>query len=186
MKVAAFDISAKNTGLAIGDGDGPPDLRSYSSSGSCDAETLCNLMKWVSGVLKSERPDAVAIEAAILMANASASASTARLALELAGVVKATVWLRTGKRAHEIPVQSWRRSFLGKNPAAQTDPVTGRKVAAGKIAKQQAIDLCGRLGWNCMGEDDRAEAAGLFYHAHCTIPGGNQRGVKAMLRAARA
>lgn len=185
MRLLALDISATNTGCAFGIEGAAPVLRSVSLTSQNSGETCAKLMKWVSARIKEYEPDQVIIEAALLVANSGASADTARLALEMAGCVKATVWLRIGKATHEVPVQTWRKSFLGRGRFGKEVDAGGKKTSGGQVAKREALAMCKRLGWETLGEDDRAEAAGVYAHGCLFLPNAPQKIMRETLAGAR-
>ena len=186
MNILALDISAARTGLAFGDGSGPPVLRSHSFSADVPGETLWMYQRWLSTRLNEYQPDAVIMEAANMAMNAGSSADRARMAVELSGCTRAVVYGRTKMRTHDVMDSSWRKAFLGRGRfAKEQDPETGQKISGAKVAKREALALCKRLKWECLGEDDRADAAGVWFFAHKTIPGGNAKGVSDMLAKVR-
>ena len=159
--VLALDISKSSCGVAAGDGSTAPRTSRHSfSSAISDGQTFAAFQRWLSDLIKVERPSLIAAEAALLFANKKGSAEAARMLLGMSAIAKCTAALRQ-VAYYDVAVPTWRKAFLGI--AKPSDP------------KQAAMNQCDLLGGEYGGTHDRAEAAGIWVWAHVTF--GNRRAV---------
>lgn len=168
MKILALDISKSSTGGAIGDGSGPPRTFRGSFSGAPTRGHVGEAFReWLSDLVVIEKPDLLVFEAPLVNFGGARSPEVPRLMLGLSMVTE-MICARRSIRCEQVMVQSWRKSFCG----------TGRP----HNPKVATMAMCRSLGWEIGGSDDRADAAGVWAHAHITW--GNRRGVVKMLSEA--
>ncbi len=151
MKILALDISKKATGVAIGDGEGPPRTFSQGFKGERPCAVGAAYAKWLRTLLVEERPALVAFEKPLILSGPRAG--TAVMVI-LTGLAFATgmVCEIAGIRYHDVAISTWRKLFLG----------TGRP----KNPKLDAINACQALGWDVGDDDNQADACGVWFWAH--------------------
>ena len=160
MKILALDVSKKATGVATGDGDGPP--RSFSHGFTAERPGAVGLAyaKWLRTVLVDVKPALVVFEAPLILTGPRAGTVVMRILMGLAFTTEVVC------ESVEIPyrpvaISSWRKMFLG----------TGRP----ENPKLAAIKACQMHGWEVEGDDNRADACGIWAWAHFNH--GNSKGI---------
>lgn len=166
MKILALDISGKATGWAVGDATAPPRTGIIKARGDSRGRTGLALMAALRDVLVTERPGLVVYEAPLLMANRAAAAATAHMLIGLAMCAEVACAARDVK-CESVSIQTWRKEFLG----------TGRP----DDPKAASIAMCQSLGWEVQGDDNRADACGVWAWGH--IHRGEQKAVMKLLAA---
>lgn len=164
MVIIGLDIAKGGTGIAIGDGDGPPRTSKVMFKGPSLGRTGNNFFTWLREVLIMEKPDLVMVEAAFVAPTDDAYRQTLMLGLSFTAQ---TVCAMRQISCETVAVSTWRKTFLGH----------GR--LGGDESKRQCIQLCNTLGWPHGGDHNRAEAAGIWAHAHLNF--GNRRGMHRQL-----
>ncbi len=166
MKILALDISKKATGVAIGDGDGPP--RTLTQGFNADRPGAVGLAyaKWLRALLVEERPALVALEAALVLHGPRAGTA---IMLLLQGLAYTTtvVCEGVGVPYETVAIMTWRKMFLGH----------GRP----DNPKRAAIDACYKLHWDVEGDDNQADACGVWAFAHFTW--GDRKAIQRQLSA---
>lgn len=153
MKILALDISQRGTGVAIGRGDDAPRSFSRGFTGQGRAAIGADFRAWLRDLLISEAPDLVAIEAPILWSG-KGRVDIMRLLTGLAFMAE-TVCHERGIKQVEIPINSWRKVFLGNGRPAEP--------------KEECLRMCRLVGWETGGDNDRADALGVWATAHFTM-----------------
>ena len=167
MRILALDISKAGTGYAMGDGSGAPVSGVVAFSGHSRGQIGAAYAKWLRDLLMVEKPGLVACEAALFMSGPMASADTARLLLGLSFATEMVCELASVRHL-DVPVQSWRKAFLGH----------GRP----KDPKAAALAMCAMVGWDVGRNHNRADACGVFAFAH--LHHGNRQAMVKLLSKA--
>lgn len=166
MRILALDISSAATGFALGDGTGPPVTGRAAFGGRGRGAAGAAFAKWLRDLLLVERPGLVVAEAALFTAGPRAGVEVARMLLGLSFMAEVVCEMQAVRHL-DVPVQSWRKAFLGH----------GRP----QNPKRAAIAMCTGLGWDVGGDDNRADAAGVWCWAH--LHHGNSRAMHKLLSA---
>ena len=160
MKILALDISKAATGVAIGDGDGPPRTLTQGFTADRPGAVGASYAKWLDELLRREKPDLVTLEAALVLIG-KRSGTAVMLLLQGLAYTTTVVCESVGVRYETISIMTWRKMFLGH----------GRP----ENPKQVCIDACYRLGWDVEGDDNQADACGVWAYAH--FHHGNRKGI---------
>jgi len=164
MKILALDISKKATGVAIGDGEGPPRTFSQGFKGDRAGAVGAAYAKWLRTLLVEERPALVAFEKPLMLSGPRAGAAVMRILTGL-GFTTEVVCEVAGVRYEDVAVMTWRKLFLGHGRPA--DP------------KLAAINACQGHGWDVGEDDNQADACGVWAWAH--FHHGNRKGIISQL-----
>ncbi|MEM9046724.1 MAG: hypothetical protein AAGC81_18745 [Pseudomonadota bacterium] len=167
MKILSLDISKTGCGMGQGDGSCPPhtSVTSFDQEDVFDAGAAFD--RWLTGEILNYGPDAIWAEAPLPAAAQRHTHNSERSIRIQNGLyfIAGTVARKRKILFRSVAVSTWRSSFVGKsNPV---DP---------KLATMRMCDL---LGWPHGGDDNRADSAGIWAHAH--IKEGNAPGVRQML-----
>lgn len=164
-KILALDLSEASTGVAIGDGAGPPHSYSITLNAKNDlGRAGAALYTALRSVIVTNRPDMIAIEAPLLAMSRPTSARGIRMLTGLAFLAH-TVAAQSRIKSVEVAVSTWRKMFLGH----------GRP----ENPKKAALVMCDRLGWDHGGVHDRAEACGIW--AWAQFEHGDRRAIMRLL-----
>lgn len=166
MIIMALDISPASTGVAIGDGSGPPRSFERPIPGTSRGQRGLAFARWLRDLIVLEGPDLVAYEAPIMFSR-KGSVDAMRILMGLAFQVEVVCASRAPLRAIEVNIQAWRKLFLGQGRPA--DP------------KGDCVRMCGLLGWPTGGSHDRADSCGVWAWAH--FHHGNRQGIMKALSA---
>ena len=175
MIILALDISASCTGVAVGDASVPPHTTSAAFTGATRGAKGAKYAKWLRALLIHYKPALVAAEAPlrgtmIKKKDGTYTQTATKTSALLTGLafLTETVCATRGVKYVEVHSGSWRKAFLGRGP--HPDP------------KERALKMCAMVGWKTGGEEDRAEACGVFAWAH--INHGNRSAMDALLSIA--
>lgn len=145
MIVVGLDISRSSTGVAIGDGSGPPRTFRATFTGATHGQVGWNFQRWLREFLIVNPPDVLCAEASFIAP--TDDHYTAKMMLGLDFVAQTTAAMR-GIQYQAVAASSWRKAFLGHGRPANP--------------KRAAILMCKRLGWDVDGSHDKAEACGVW------------------------
>ncbi len=151
MRILALDISKASTGVAIGDGTGPPRSFVVSFPGPTRGHVGAKYAKWLRDILIMEKPALVAFEAAFIKLDKKGSVEATKMLLSLNFLTETLCAMRSIP-GYPVAAQTWRKVFLGHG--YPHDP------------KKASLNMCATLGWETDGVDDRAEACGVLVWAH--------------------
>ncbi len=157
-------MSKKATGVAIGDGDGPP--RTLTQGFTADRPGAVGLAyaKWLRVLLVEERPALVAFEAPLVLSGPRAGTVVMRILMGLAYTTE-VICEGVGVPYQTVAISTWRKMFIGHG--RPDDP------------KRAAIDACYKLHWDVEGDDNQADACGVWAWAHFNH--GNSKGIMRQL-----
>lgn len=151
--IIAFDLSL-STGVAWG-GESDPGPRTALfplPEGEHNYDRALKIMRDTAMMLcRFHKAEIVAVEAAMQKVDRGHSAYAAFLLISLQAVVREAA-TQYGARVIPVSVQEWRRSLLGNGNMP------------GPEAKRASMKLCDRMAWSYGGNDDRAEAAMIWWH----------------------
>ena len=177
--ILAADISMKATGIAAGDGTAAPEVRAFSPKR--EDRQYADFMRWWSARVKEYEPSLIAVEAPFV---GPGKPDAARVLFGLVGIAQGIAELR-GVPFVQVNIGSWRKVFTGKGQyRAERDPVTGKTLSSTKVAKRACIRVCHSLAWNVGSDDNKADACGVWVHAH--LNHGNQAAMLRQLQGRRA
>lgn len=161
-KIIGLDISKNSTGVAIGDGTGPPRVLRARFQGSTHGQIGEAFMRWLRELCVVESPGMICAEAAFVGRTDNLYESKLMLGLDFTAQTVASM-RRIEYQA--VAVQTWRKAFLGH----------GRP----ENPKRAAILMCKTIGWDVDGSHDKADACGVWAWGH--LYHGNTKGIHKML-----
>lgn len=162
-RVLALDVATK-TGWAIGN---TSDNRPVSSTqriappGSSAGFLFLNFAKWLTDLMKVDRPDIVFFEAPLdprWVKSGRTNMQTVRRLMTMAGLVEMVCEGRGIYDVREADVPDVRHHFLGT------------RSMKGERAKRMTLNKCHTLGWEPV-DDNAADALALWSYGVSTIKG---------------
>jgi hypothetical protein len=146
---------ASFTGVAFGEVHGPPELQviRLKERGNTLVLACGNAADWWIRMIERLSPiDALAIEAPITVTWGKTNHDTMALAQGLYAIFTGIADAHRIK-VMSVTVRSWRAHFLGTAKLPR------------QAAKERALLVCKHLGWETHGNDNAADAAGIWDYA---------------------
>ena len=153
MILATFDPSGR-TGVAWGSVDsGAPSATTYRLPDDSHSHALSVLRQSAVGLFRHYGVTHVCVEAPLLKINRQCSAASLYFQVSVTAVILEAAASCTipDSRIELVPVERWRKSFLGGNGRFSTED-----------AKAGALARCRLLGWPVV-DHNSAEAAGMWF-----------------------
>jgi len=158
VKVLALDV-ASHVGIAVGSSGGVPLCWSEYLGGPPDDRRFSKAIRLTNHLIKTHKPDFVAVEAAVGGPKASA------YLIGLLACVRGVAFMH-GVACEPLHIAAIRKHFVGKNLTVKDFPGLNRG-AAKKAIKDVIIQRCQVLGWK-VPDADAADAAAAWDYA-CSI-----------------